>query len=181
LPALACLGLFVVVAGAGVSRVAGQAQSPDSPAPSGALACAPLRSAHPTGFPCELDDVLTRQFTPLHMPAGTYRAYRTTAPIETVVRAFRALWGAGAPAGAWTVADADPLGTFGRVAPYDQGKVARLYGGRPARVARGPIVDGGRTVASITLVSPYPSQALLRLEPGTLILDFRIPSRSVSQ
>jgi hypothetical protein len=176
LPALVSLAALLLVASPSVRLAAGQAQTGPPPFSASDRGCPPLRSAGSARFSCEYDALLTRQFTPPHMPAGTYRAYRTTAAIDTIVRAFRTVWGAGAPAASWTIGEADPRGTFGRLAPYDQGKLARLYGGIPARVARGPIVEGGRTVASITLVSPYPSPLLVHLEPGTLIIDFSIPS-----
>jgi hypothetical protein len=69
----------------------------------------------------------------------------------------------------------DPLEAFGDAGPYNRAKVAELYVGLRARVARGPIIEGGRTIAAITLVSPYPNRSLSRLEPGTLIIEFRIP------
>jgi hypothetical protein len=78
--------------------------------------------------------------------------------------------------GAWrpqTVAASD---AFGRSGPYDRWKLARLYGSRQARVARGARMEGGRVAESWTLVSPYPSADLMRLEPGTLLIVLRIAS-----
>jgi hypothetical protein len=53
--------------------------------------------------------------------------------------------------------------------------VARLYGSRQPRVARGARADEGRVVESWTLVSPYPSADLTRLEHGTLRIVLRTP------
>jgi hypothetical protein len=69
----------------------------------------------------------------------------------------------------------DPLDAYGTAGPYDRAKVARLYVGVRPRVAHGPIVEQGRTVASITLISPYPNASLSELHSGTLIIEFRIP------
>jgi len=68
-----------------------------------------------------------------------------------------------------------PADAFGRSGDYDRSKLARLYGARRASVARGPRLENGRVVESWTLVSPYPSVALERLEPGTLLIVQRLP------
>jgi hypothetical protein len=124
---------------------------------------------------CRFDAALTRTFTPRTVAKDTYRVYVTQTGIDEVAAAFRAAAPAANARGAWTAQEMDPLDAFGEAGPYDRAKVARLYIGLRARVAHGPIVEGGRTLASITLVSPYPNASLSRLEPGTLIIDFRIP------
>ena len=69
----------------------------------------------------------------------------------------------------WTIEATAPLDAFGAAGTYDRAKVARLYGGRWPRVARGWRRSEGQ-LESITLVSPYPNATLTRLEPGTLII-----------
>jgi hypothetical protein len=132
-------------------------------------------SASGQPFSCRFDAALTRMFTPRSVPKDTYRVYVTDASIETVVAAFRAVASSADVAGAWTVQAMDPLDGFGKAGPYDRAKLARVYLGVRARVAHGPMVGRGRTVASMTLVSPYPDVSLSRLERGTLIIEFRIP------
>ncbi len=101
-----------------------------------------------------------------------YRVYATGASLETAIAAFRAVARSGDVKGAWAVEETDPLSAFGEAGLYDRTKVARLYVGIRARVARGPLLRDGRTVASVTLVSPYPDASLTRLERGTLIIYF---------
>ncbi len=113
-------------------------------------------------------------FTPRSVPENTYRVYVTDSSIEKVLAAFRAVASSSNVAGAWVVQEMDPLDAYGDAGLYDRAKVARLYVGVRARVARGPMVEQGRTVASMTLVSPYPNTSLTGLERGTLIIDFRI-------
>lgn len=83
----------------------------------------------------------------------------------------------GQPAGSWQVQQLDPLEAFGTAGIYDRSKVARLYVGRRASVVRGPVEHGGRVVAAVTLVSPYPDATLSRLEPGTLAILIRTAGR----
>jgi hypothetical protein len=148
-----------------------------------AAQCPPLETAdrhgsHPAASPafaCRFDAALTRMFTPREVPRGTYRVYVTETGFENVAGAFKTMAPAPDARGAWTARAMDPLDAFGEAGLYDRAKVARLYVGLRARVAHGPIIEGGRTVASITLVSPYPDASLTRLESGTLIIEFRIP------
>ena len=138
--------------------------------------CPPLaHSESHAAISCRFDATLTRMFTPRTVPPGTYRVYVTAARMEEVVAQFRAGVSSPPVEGAWSVQTMDPLDAYGDAGLYDRAKVARLYVGVRARVARGPIVENGLTVASITLVSPYPDPSLARLEPGTLIVEFWIP------
>jgi len=77
-----------------------------------------------------------------------------------------------APANAesWPVRKIDPLEAFGEAGAYPRTTVARLYTGVRAQVVRAPIERNGRTVAAVTLISPYPDPTLSRLEPGTMII-----------
>jgi hypothetical protein len=125
---------------------------------------------------CGLDTALTRLFTPRTVPKDTYRVYVTDAGVDKVAAAFRAVAFSSQVQGAWVAQEMDPLSAFGEAGIYDRAKVARLYLGIRARVARGPIIEQGRTVASVTLVSPYPDAGLTKLQRGTLIIEFRISS-----
>jgi hypothetical protein len=107
-----------------------------------------------------------------------YRVYAAGSRIEDVVGAFKSIARSDDVRGAWVIQETNPLSAFGEAGPYDRTKVARLYVAVPVRVARGPIIRDGRTIASITLVSPYPDPSLTRLERGTLIIQFDTP-RSV--
>jgi len=63
----------------------------------------------------------------------------------------------------------DPLDAFGTAGPYHRSALARLYAGRRARVAHTWTATAERFEAD-TLISPYPTAALDRLEPGTLVI-----------
>jgi len=68
----------------------------------------------------------------------------------------------------------DSLEAFGTAGLYDRSKVARLYAGRRVSVVRAPIERDGRTIAAVTLISPYPDATLTRLEPGTMVIVLRV-------
>ncbi len=131
-------------------------------------------------FACRFDAALTRLFTPLDVPRDTYRVYVTDAPITHVATAFRDAAPASHAEGAWDIQQMDPLDAYGASGAYDRARVACVYLGVRARVARGPIVIDDKTVRSMTLVSPYPDPTLSRLNPGTLIIEFQIPRSAVA-
>ena len=111
---------------------------------------------------CRPDPALTQLFTPSHPQLGRYEACATPQPLALV-----------APSG-WTIGAESGLDVFGsvdRAGGLDRAALARLYGGRPARVARGWTQDGMH-FESLTLVSPYPNASLTALEPGTLVVRF---------
>jgi hypothetical protein len=113
----------------------------------------------------------------LFAPASHRSDYRTSVsplPLDDVLRGLAGDGSLAKAAGAWTPRFEYALDAFGRSGPYDRWKVARLYGPRQARVARGARMEGGRLVESWTLISPYPSADLERLEPGTLRIVLRI-------
>lgn len=168
-PAVRAATLFLVLIGTVALSVPAQE---NASAPAGG-ACPPLGAASGT-VACRFDAALTRLFTPRDVPPGTYRVFVTRTMIAPVAAAFAGRSPAQHVPGAWTVQEMDPLGAFGEAGPYDRAKVARLYVGLRARVAHGPIVEGGRTVAAITLISPYPDPTLSRLDPGTLIVQFAV-------
>jgi hypothetical protein len=77
--------------------------------------------------------------------------------------------------GAWQARPLPPADAFGQTGRYDRWTLARLYGARQPRVARGARREGGRVTESWTLISPYPDTALGRLETGTLLVVLRLP------
>ena len=111
------------------------------------------------------------EFIEIFAPAAHRHAYRaavSAAPLEEVLKNLE-----GDPSllrvpGAWAARPQPVLDAFGRSGTYDRWKLARLYGGRQPRVARGARNEAGRVIESWTLVSPYPSGDFTRLEPGTL-------------
>ena len=72
--------------------------------------------------------------------------------------------------GAWQARSESPEAAFGTAGRYNRWLLARLYGSRQPRVARGARMDRGRVIESWTLVSPYPSTDLRVLHPGTMRL-----------
>ncbi len=104
-----------------------------------------------------------------------YRASVSRLGIDEVLETLRDDPSVVPTPGGWAAHSVLPLDAFGRSGGYDRAKLARLYGGRRARVARGPRLENGRIVESWTLVSPYPSVSLEHLEPGTLRIVQRLP------
>jgi hypothetical protein len=105
-------------------------------------------------------------FTPPRAPAGMYRTYVRPEPIDDVLARMQA----GVEAQAVVPAEA-----FGQSGGYNRWKLALLYGGKRAKVARMPQVENGRVVEAWTLISPYPDAKLERLEQGTLLIVLRLP------
>jgi hypothetical protein len=94
-----------------------------------------------------------------------------------VEKARQAVWEAARSAGqappradSWPIRKSDPLDAFGEAGTYPRTTVARLYAGTRADIVRAPIESDGRTVAAVTLISPYPDPTLSRLEPGTMVI-----------
>jgi hypothetical protein len=63
---------------------------------------------------------------------------------------------------------------FDAAALFDRARLARVYGGKAPRIARGPLVEHGVVTGTVLLVSPYPEPDLERLNPGTLIMTVRL-------
>lgn len=105
--------------------------------------------------------------------AGLFMFETTLEPIDEVAASYRARspW---PPAGAWTIGRSGPNDVFDAAALYDRPRLARLYGGRPIRVARGPIIENGRVTHTVLLLSPYPEPDLEHLNSGTLIMTVRV-------
>jgi hypothetical protein len=121
---------------------------------------------------------LARLFTPLQAPAGAYTVTVLTEGIEAALARVKEALApnavAGDPPGSWQVQQMNPLEAFGTTGAYDRSKVARLYTGRRASVVRGPVERGGKVIAAVTLLSPYPDATLSRLEAGTLVIVIRV-------
>jgi hypothetical protein len=115
-----------------------------------------------------------RLFLPQTQRAA-YRAYVSPLGLEATLQQLTADPAILRPPGAWTPQAVIPYDAFGLSGSYNRWKVAGLYRSRRAQVARGPRVAQGQT-ESWTLISPYPDEALQRLESGTLIIVLRIPS-----
>jgi len=67
----------------------------------------------------------------------------------------------------------EALDIFGTAGAYDRAALAQLYAGRRARVVRGWRLSES-VFESVTLISPYPDASLERLNPGTMIVSFRL-------
>jgi hypothetical protein len=127
-------------------------------------------------LPGRTDLPLAAILLPRHAPRGAYRLAVLERPIEAARAEVMASLAPDAtldvPPGAWVVRPTDPLEAFGEGGIYDRPRLARLFAGRPAHIARGPVERDGRVVASVTLISPYPDATLSRLSPGTLAILF---------
>ncbi len=111
-------------------------------------------------------------FTPRGLPRGTYRTYVSTQDLDSVLATIRRDPALAAPAGSFEPQSVIASEAFGLSGGYNRWKLALLYGAKRARVARGPRVENGRVTETWTLVSPYPDEALDRLNPGTLLIVF---------
>lgn len=76
--------------------------------------------------------------------------------------------------GSWAVKRLEVAEAFGLSGSYEPVRLARLFNGRRVEVSRGPVVRDGRTIAAVTLISPYPDPTLSRIEPGTLVIVLRL-------
>ena len=114
-------------------------------------------------------------FAPRGPRAGAYRIFVSPLPIESVLARLTADPSLLRPPGAWSTALVSPIDAFGQTGGYDRSKLARLFSARRPVVARGPRGAGGRALEAWTLISPYPSRDMGRLEPGTMliVLDLR--------
>jgi hypothetical protein len=118
------------------------------------------------------------EFTQVFAPVAhraSYRASVSPAQLDAVLAGLADDPDLVRTPGAWTARPQPPLDAFGRSGTYDRWKLARLYGARQPRVARGARGEGGRITESWTLVSPYPSADFSRLESGTLRIALTLP------
>jgi hypothetical protein len=116
------------------------------------------QTVHPLG-PLQCDPALTALFTPRRPQLGRYEACTSEQPLSRLVR------------DGWIVDTVGPLDALGRAGRYNRARVARLYGGQRATVARGS-VQHDRGFEAITLITPYPNRDLTALETGTLVIRY---------
>ena len=117
-------------------------------------------------------------YLPLFAPAGprsaAYAIYVSPLALDTLLRQLTAEPSLMRPPGAWTATAMLPLDAFGQTGGYDGAKLARLYGSRRARVASGPRGASGRPIENWTLISPYPTPGITRLQPGTMLIVLNV-------
>ena len=102
-----------------------------------------------------------------------YEAFVSREPVDEILaRIRRATWGPHPP-GAWEVERLGVREAFGLSGSYNRWDMARVYGGAPVQVARGPYRHA-EGLDTWTLFSPYPAPGLRRLESGTLLLVSRV-------
>jgi hypothetical protein len=135
-----------------------------------ALAVADGSNPVPRSRPC---GEYVRLFAP---PARAY-AFRFSCsedPIDSVARFYRTEWPSPEPR-SWTIERLAAGDAFDRAALFDRSRMARLYGARQPRIARGPVSLDGRVVEVVMLMSPYPAADLGSLREGTLIMTVQVP------
>ena len=135
----------------------------------------PAPAAPPTGSSWREAGAHLALFTSERAHPGAYRTYVSPLELDDALREIQSEPGLLQPPGAWIPRALPPLDAFGQDGSFDRWRVARLYGARRARVARGPRDDPDGVRESWTLVSPYPDHTQRRLEPGTLLIVLRLP------
>jgi len=116
------------------------------------------------------DPVLARLFTPLHPQSGGYEVCTDAAPLNEASAAARRDGFHLGP-----VEELEPLDAFGTSGTYDRAALVRLYGGQRVKVSRG-WRQADDEFESVSLISPYPDASLTRLQPGTLVIHWRLRS-----
>ena len=119
------------------------------------------------------------EYVALFAPRPSREAYRAFVSDASLASVLQDVTTRPAPAiaspGAWRARPENPLDAFGLGGTYDRWKVSRLYGSRRPAVARGPRGFDGIVDESWTLISPYPTADLDRLDAGTLLIVLRVP------
>lgn len=120
------------------------------------------------GPPKTCDPALERLFTPARARYGRYEVCTTPESLEKTASGL---------AGAHLAEPErlEALDVFGASGSYDRAALARLYGGQRATVVRA-WRDVENAFESLTLISPYPDPSLTRLDPGTMIVRWILPS-----
>jgi hypothetical protein len=137
---------------------------------------APARPADPPASAAQWREA--PEFLALFVPRpyrDSYRAFVSPLTLDAALRVVASDAGSLHAAGSWMAHAENPVDAFGTGGTYDRGKLARLFGSQRPVVARGPRGRHGLVDESWTLVGPYPSADLSRLEPGTLLIILRIP------
>jgi len=119
------------------------------------------------------------EYLPFLAPAGSrqsaYSVYVSPLDLDTNLRQLDSNTALVRVPGAWQARPALAWDAFGQAGGYDRSAMARVYGARQPRVARGARMEDGRVVESWTLIAPYPDSTLRRLETGTILLVLRLP------
>jgi hypothetical protein len=111
-----------------------------------------------------------RLFAPSGARAAAYQIYVSSRDMQSVLQQIGDDPSLLHPPGAWVPVAQLPLDAFGQTGGYDRSTLVRLYGSRRAMVSRGPRGSPGRPAEAWTLISPYPSGDMRRLEPGTMLI-----------
>ncbi len=148
-------------------------------APSAALPASPkpevTQPASPKAEAWDEAPAYLALFVP-RMYRAAYRAFTTSASLNAVLSRIGAdVEDSAQGPGAWIPHQENPVDAFGMGGTYDRWKLSRLFGSRRPSVARGVRGRGTLVEESWTLISPYPSVDLERLEPGTLLIVLRVP------
>ena len=117
------------------------------------------------------------EFVNLFAPVAhgdSYGIAVTPTGLDEVLKDLRADQALVRTPGAWEVRYESATDVFGTAGRYNRWLLARLYGSRQVRVARGARADRGRVVEAWTLISPYPSADLRTLHPGTMRLILNV-------
>lgn len=119
------------------------------------------------------DAALAALFTPARPEAGRYEVCTTPTTLDSVIADVTADGIQLAP-----TEMLNPFEAFGGAGAYNRAALARLYGGRRVRVARGWAQRGDR-FESVTLLSPYPDSTLSTLQPGTMVIRLTLVRRGL--
>ena len=119
------------------------------------------------------DPALAALFTPARPDAGRYEVCTSPAILDSAIVDLTA---DGIHLASTEVLN--PFDAFGAAGAYNRAALARLYGGRRVRVARGWAQRGNR-FESVTLLSPYPDSTLTTLQPGTMVIRLTTEHRGL--
>ena len=117
------------------------------------------------------------EYLALFAPESRRAAYRVAvspAPLDRVLEDLSGDQALVRAPGSWEARRESAPDAFGTAGLVNRWLLARVYGGRQVRVARGARMARGRVVEAWTLISPYPSPDLRTLQPGTLRLVLEI-------
>jgi len=113
-------------------------------------------------------------YLPLFAPSGprraAYHTYVSPLGVDALIARLASEPSLLHPPGSWAPTAVIAADAFGQTGAYDRSRLARVYGSKRAVVARGPRGQAAHPTEAWTLISPYPSADLSRLEPGTLLM-----------
>jgi hypothetical protein len=114
------------------------------------------------------DPALRTLYTPPRPKMGQYEVCTSEKAVEHLIAE-----GGGEGVHFGEIEALEPLDAFGTAGAYNRFAVARLFGGRRVRVARGWRISQD-VFESITLLSPYPDAEFSHLNPGTMRIILRL-------